>query len=299
MATGGLKEFGEVIKNLDFSKIATFVTGGILLIFVSQLAELTNKLSGLVGAFTTFTKSLSKKLFGTTTKIKDLAFVITALAGSIWLLSTIEWNQLVIGLGGLAAALVIFVGAYAALQAIGAKKVGDKSILSGAMLDLIGFATSVAILAFAIKSISSIDEASAVRSAIIIAAMGGILIAWEAITTLVSKIPGSGKLDFKITGLALGILALVGALKIINAVTVDEIEDSIDKLMRVVELIVGMQLALAVAVRVAKGGKLSTSLSSIAVGLLAMVGVLKVLSMFDPNIITAAIPNLIKNWFTS
>ena len=119
-AAGGLQNFGNVIKNLDFRKIATFVTGGVLLIFVKQLSDLTGAMTGLTNTLTTTVSSFNKKLFAPKPigLLRDLAYALGILTASIWVLSKIPADELKKGLIGLATGISIFVGAYALIQTI-------------------------------------------------------------------------------------------------------------------------------------------------------------------------------------
>ena len=65
-----LRELGNVIRDLDLNKIASFVIGGTLLLFVGQITQLSGSLTKLADNASGFLNKFSKKLFGSNTKIK-------------------------------------------------------------------------------------------------------------------------------------------------------------------------------------------------------------------------------------
>ena len=176
-ATGGIANFGEAIGGLDFNKIATFVTGGVLLLFVNQLSHLTGSMANLLTSTNSFVTKFTKRLFGTQTKIRDLAVTFGILSASLFVLSRIPWEHLKQGLAGLAGAMLIFVAAYGAIQAItviGKMKLnGADAMASG--LNLMTLAGGLAIMSIAVQKISKIDETKVWKAVGVVGAMMAII----------------------------------------------------------------------------------------------------------------------------
>ena len=142
-------------KNLDFNKIASFVIGGVLLIFIKQLSDLTGAMTGFTTAVTGAVKGLTQKFLGNTTisKIRDMAYAIGVLAASIWVLSKIPAEDLKKSLLGLAAAIGVFITAYALIQLInvGASKLMKDTKMIKTAFGLTGLSTALLIMSVAVK----------------------------------------------------------------------------------------------------------------------------------------------------
>lgn len=293
--TAGFESFGEAIKNLDFRKIATFVTGGVILLFVKQLTDLTSAMTGLTKSVTGVVTNFSKKfLTPPTNNIRDISTAIGILTASIWVLSTIPAEELTKSLVGLAGAVGIFVAAYAGIAAvnvIASKVMKDQEMVSSAF-NLVGIAAALAIMAGALKTISKIDKATVWDSVTILTMMLGFVTAYQALSALISKIPGQQKTTMNLVGMSAGILSLIGALAILNAFSITDLQTGIGKMAVVMLILGGVQQVFAIAARLGGGNKLSTSLLSMAAGIAAMVGVMKLLSVLDSRAITGGIGNL-------
>jgi hypothetical protein len=85
-ASIGFQTFGDVVKNLDFRKIATFVAGGVLLLFVKQISDLAHAMTGFTIAATGILKGFSKKFLTpkSTSLIRDMALALGVLSASLW-----------------------------------------------------------------------------------------------------------------------------------------------------------------------------------------------------------------------
>ena len=289
-----LKDFGLTLVDLDFNKIATFVTGGILLLFINQLSNLSRAMANLVGSTNTFVSGLSRKLFGTTTKIKDLAYVFGILSASLFVLSKVPWDEMKVGLTGMAAALGMFVVAYGSIQAI---TVASSKALKGvdivkSTFSLTNIALGVAIMAFALSKISKIDEDRVWGSVAVVAAMMGLLTAYQALSALISTIPKQGKVSVHFMSMTFGILGLTAIVALLGAIPESVLKNGIGKLFTAVVLITAIQTLFAVASRIGKGYKLSLNLLGLAGGLLGLLAVLKLLTLVTASDITSGIKNV-------
>ena len=294
-ATNGLFDFGDALRNLDFSRIATFVTGGVLLLFVNQLSNLTNSMATLLTTTNSFVTKFSKKLFGTQTKIKDLAYTFGILTASLYVLSRIPWEDLKKGLKGLAAAMLIFVGAYAALQAI---TVAGTKMLNGAKavefsFNLMTMAGGLAIMAIAIQKISKIDGDTIWKSVSVVGAMMGLIVAYQALSVAISLIPGTRTASVGISVMASGLLSLVGLAVLLNYIDPTTISKGLGKLAGAMVMLAGIQALFALASRLSGGGKMSLNLLGVAGGIIALIGVIKLLSLVSPREMSQGIGNVL------
>lgn len=292
--TGGLKGFGEAIKNLDLNKIATFATGGVLLLFISQLTQLSKSMTDVINTTNGFMTKFSKKLFGTQTKMKDLAFTFGVLSASLYVLSTVPWPELKNGLLGLASAIGIFTAAYLGIQAINVvatKLLNDKEMVTSAF-NLVGIATGLAIMAGALKIISGISSATISKSVEVLGEIMFFLIGYQALYAYISTIPGQGKLPASMFGMGVGLLSLISAIALLDKMPLSNLKDGIKKLGIILIVIGAVEGVFALAARVTKGHKLTSNLFNISVGVLALVGVMKVLTMIDTKTLTKSIGDL-------
>lgn len=294
-ATDGITNFGKAFDSLNLNRLTTFITGGVLLLFINQLSNLTNSMATLLTTTNSFVSKFSKKLFGTTTKIKDLAFVFGVLSASLFVLSQVPWDKMKVGMAGLAFALGLFVTAYGSMQLITVKA---SKALNGievvkASLSLGTLAAGVAGMAFALKQISAISEYDVWRSVGVLYAIVGLVAAYQAISSLISFIPVKNKLVADFKGLAAGIAALVGALVVLQFMNTETIRSGISKLVGIVAILSTIQFVFAVAAKVGGGNKLSNSLLGLSLGILGLIGVLKLLSVLDISQMTKAIGNVL------
>ena len=295
-AVEGFKNLGDTIKNIDFRKIATFVTGGVLLLFVKQISDLTGALTGLTKTAATTLDTFTKKLFGakTTTKIRDIAYAIGILAASIWVLSTIPAEDLKKSLIGLAGAVTLFVAAYGAIEAIkvaSSKALAGKEVVTSAF-GLVGLATALAVMAGALKTINKIPESSVWNSVAVLGAMLGFVAAYQALSALISKIPGQNKVTLNLFGISAALAGLVGALAMLNAFPSGSLQSALGKMTVILVAIATIQQLFGVAARIGGGNKLAVSFLGVAAGIAAMIGVLKLVALVDVATINAGIGNM-------
>ena len=294
-AVDGFQSFGDVVKNLDFHKIATFVVGGMLLMFVKQLSDLTGAMTGFTTAVTGTINGLNQKLFGIKPSlIRDIALALGVLAASIWVLSTIPAEELSKSLIGLAEAVAIFVVAYGLIQTINvvaSKSMNNTKMISSAF-GLTGIAAALLIMAIAVKTISKIDTAQVWNATAVLAAMLGLLTVYQVLTALISAIPNQKKVSSNLFGMSVAILTLVGALAILNHFSLTDISSSLGKLTGILLVVGVLEGVFALAGRIGGGNKVSMSILGMAAGIIAMLAVMKILSNIDMSTLTQGITNL-------
>jgi len=293
-ATGGISDFGEVLKTLDFGKITAVATGGILLLFVNQLTQMLKAMTSITNAASGFVTKFSKKLFGSQLKFKELAVSIGILAGSLYVLSQIKWDDLKYGLLGLAGAVLALVVAYGSFQAINVfatKKLNGIAMAVGS-LNVVGMTAGILGLAAALKVIASIKSEDVDQAVNTLTSLMLFLMVYQSTYAMLSTIPGQGKLPASLIGMSAGLLGLIGVLKLLKSTELDDIEDGLRKLAEILLVMSGIQILFSVAARITGGNKLTTSMLGLAGGVLALLGVLKILSDIDLTEMSQGINNL-------
>lgn len=291
--TDGIVDFGAAIKNLDFSRIATFVVGGTLLLFINQLTNLTRSMANVLTSTDGFVTGFSKKLFGVTTKIKDLAYVFGILTASLYVLSRIPWEDMKKGLKGLAGAIGLFVAAYASIQAITvmtSKAMGGLDVVKSTFT-LVQIAAGVAIMALALSQISKIKEEDVWKSVGVMAAMMALLVSYQALSGLISTIPKQTALSISFAGMTFGLFGLVAVVALLSMIPEKSLKNGLAKMAVAIVMIAGIQGLFAVAARLSGGHTLGLNLLAIAGGILALIGVMKILALVNSREITQGIGN--------
>ena len=290
----GVVTLSTALSSLDFSRIATFVTGGILLVFINQLTRLTKASGELVETTNSFVSKLSKKLFAPITKFKDLAFAVGVLTASLYVLSTIPFDRLKNGLAGLAGAMAIFTLSYAAMQAvtvIASKKLNGVEAMESA-LNLTAMAGGLIILSMAISKISKIETGTVWNSIGMLTAMMGVIVAYQAITVAISLIPGTRAANIGMGLMASGLLGLVTLVLLMDKISPEMIAQSLSKMTGAMLMLAGIQAVFALAARASGGSKVAVNVLGISMGILAMIGVSKLIALLDANEITQGAKNI-------
>lgn len=294
-ATDAFGDFGDTIKNLDFHKIATFVVGGVLLILVKQISDLIGSMSMLTSATSGAVNAFTKKFLGykTTTNIRDMGFAIGVLAASIWVLSQIPADDLKRSLIGLSVAIGVFVAAYGLITGIqvAASKLMKNTEMVTSGFGLIGVAAALVVMSVALKSIANI-KGDAWEATAILGAMLGFITIYQTLAALISRIPKQQKVTMNLMGMSVAILTLVGALALLKNFTLNDLENGLAKMTAILGVIAAIQLVFGVAARIGGGHKISANFMSMAVGIMAMVGVMAVLAAINPGTISKGIGNL-------
>ena len=252
-------------------------------------------MSDLVTTTNSFMSKFSKKLFGTTTKIKDLAYTFGILSASLYVLSRIPWEDLKKGLLGLSGAIALFVAAYASIQTI--TVISSKALngieVAKTTFSLISLAGGLAVMAVALKKVSKIDENDVWRSVGVVGAMMGLLVAYQALSAFISLIPGQNKMAVSFAGIGFGLTGLIGVVVLLNYVSPSSIKNGLAKLAGTMLVLAAIQGLFSLAARVSGGNKLSINLLGMAGGIIALLGVMKLLSLINAREITQGIGNVL------
>lgn len=153
---------------------------------------------------------------------------------------------------------------------------------------ILNMAKAIGILAVAIVVLSKIDAGSLAKAVVAIGALAGILVALSAISTKLVKTESAidaGKVFLAITGLAVGLLAISKAMQMLSTIDAKNLESTLKLLAGAVAGLAVLMVALSALTKdVSKyTGKIGTMFIKMGIALLLMVGVIKLLSMLDPE----------------
>lgn len=153
---------------------------------------------------------------------------------------------------------------------------------------ILNMAKAIGILAVAIVVLSQIDAGSLAKAVVAIGALAGILVALSAISTKLVKTESAidaGKVFLAITGLAVGLLAISKAMQMLSTIDAKNLESTLKLLAGAVAGLAVLMVALSALTKdVSKyTGKIGTMFIKMGIALLLMVGVIKLLSMLDPE----------------
>ena len=209
---------GEVIGSINMDSFYDMIKGGILVQLVKLFKGVFDEIKGIGDSANGFVDSLSEissNVSEVLNSVKDtlasyqrdlnastllkMAGAIAILAGSLLLLSSIDSDRLAVGLGGLSVVIAELVGAFALMQKLDILGSGGLK----ASTFFISFATSVLIMASALKRLSEINPEQMMTG--IIGLTATMLIAVSAVKRM-SK--NTGKIVSASTGLVIFAAAL-------------------------------------------------------------------------------------------
>ena len=211
---------GEVIGSVNMDTFYNVLKGGIVVQVVKMLKGVFDEIKGVGESATGFIDSLSEittNISDTLNSVKDalasfqrdlkastllkMAGAIAILAGSLFLLSSIDGNRLAVGLGGLTVAIAELVGAFILMEKLDVLRGGGIKISAF----FIAFSTSVFILSSALKKLSELNPDQL---------MTGILGLATTMLLAVSAVKLIGKNNGKIIASATGLLIFSAALHV-------------------------------------------------------------------------------------
>lgn len=268
MAFVGENIDGKVVSDV-LSSLGALFTGLSIFNLSRSISGLTDGLSGIATSVSGFLDGIKDSIasFGEAAKteargnfILKIAASLAILAGSMWLMSSLDWNGIAKGLAGLGGAILILIGAAILIDKIDLSETATAGI-QALGIALLAMAGSVLVLAAAVKVFSSMDWGELARGIVGTAAAMAILVA-AAVFLPEKKLIS--------TSLALGILAgsmilLASSLRMIGALDMAAMG-------RGLLIMSGALLALSVAARIAaKGNMLQAGLGMMAVAAGALV----------------------------
>lgn len=217
-----------------------------------------------------------------------IGVAILALAAVVKILGSMDSDAAEAGFKGLIAVMLsmaAFIGVCALVtKGPGAKNIGKVGTM------MLSLSASLLLMSMAAKSIAKMDAADLDRG------LAGIMkfVAVFAAMALITRLANSNKTPLKSSILAMttSIVLLAGVAKILS--TMDQ--STINKGIKGIYAFVGVFAAMAIVTRLATGQKkrVGTALLGMSVALLAMVGVVKILTMMSPEDIDRGISAITK-----
>lgn len=208
------KFLGGIIRNGDLNQVMKLVNSGLISAALIKLQSVFKSFKGVAdnaagilesvkGILESYQKDIEAK-----TLIK-IASAVAILAGSIWVLSSIDGASLVKGIGAMGLVMAELMLCFKALT-----KMGEDKIYARSSLALISLSLSLLILGSAIKKIGSLNFGQMITGLIGLAGAMGIL------TAAIYLLPDDGKTKKKTKGLitlSLSLLIMSVALKKIGS----------------------------------------------------------------------------------
>ena len=222
------KFLGGIIRNGDLNQVMKLVNSGLISAALIKLQSVFKSFKGVAdnaagilesvkGILESYQKDIEAK-----TLIK-IASAVAILAGSIWILSSIDGASLVKGIGAMGLVMAELMLCFKALT-----KMGEDKIYARSSLALISLSLSLLILGSAIKKIGSLNFGQMITGLIGLAGAMGVL------TATIHLLPDDGKTKKKTKGLitlSLSLLIMSVALKKLGSMKLTEIVKSLVTMM--------------------------------------------------------------------
>ena len=222
------KFLGGIIRNGDLNQVMKLVNSGLISAALIKLQSVFKSFKGVAdnaagilesvkGILESYQKDIEAK-----TLIK-IASAVAILAGSIWILSSIDGASLVKGIGAMGLVMAELMLCFKALT-----KMGEDKIYARSSLALISLSLSLLILGSAIKKIGSLNFGQMITGLIGLAGAMGVL------TATIHLLPDDGKTKKKTKGLitlSLSLLIMSFALKKLGSMKLTEIVKSLVTMM--------------------------------------------------------------------
>ena len=222
------KFLGGIIRNGDLNQVMKLVNSGLISAALIKLQSVFKSFKGVAdnaagilesvkGILESYQKDIEAK-----TLIK-IASAVAILAGSIWILSSIDGASLVKGIGAMGLVMAELMLCFKALT-----KMGEDKIYARSSLALISLSLSLLILGSAIKKIGSLNFSQMITGLIGLAGAMGVL------TATIRLLPDDGKTKKKTKGLitlSLSLLIMSVALKKMGSMKLTEIVKSLVTMM--------------------------------------------------------------------
>ena len=214
------KFIGGIIRNGDLNQVMKLINSGLISVAIIRLQEMFKSFKGIAdnaagilesvkGILESYQKDIEAKT------LMKIAGAVAILAGSIWILSSIDDVLLVKGIGAMSLVMTELMLCFKVLTKIVKKDIYIKSSLA-----LISLSLSLLILSSAIKKISSlnIDQLKI--------GLAGLAGAMSVLASAIYLLPDDGKTNKKtkgLIGLSISLLILSVALKKIGSMNITSI----------------------------------------------------------------------------
>lgn len=270
-ASGDINNLFDAFKSLDFTKITEQLKNLAGAGAFIELIKLMSSLSGATGAISGIAEGLGKdfKALKRYLNMKSLLFIaegLLAIAGALFVISLIPEDKLWSSVGALGTLAAILGAIYTGMALLNTFTSASGFFSSTGLLSF-----SLGLLAFAgaLKIISMLDPEkindTVIKLKDVFITIGALIIA--------SKLGFGGNLK-GFFSLAVGLLVIVKAIKILEDVSEQDIEEGISKLWKFMGIIAAFSLILSIAGRISGKNKFASSLISLIIALAAVVYVM-------------------------
>lgn len=227
------------LESLNLGKIISVLTFAGLIAALIKIGEaltsVKNAADSIKNVFSNLNKIFVSK-FGNTFagNVRTVALAVVALAGSLWLLSTIPSDKLKAAAISIGVLMVILTALAGAMAFASSKFLKKDTNISGLVKPMLGLSASILILSFAVKNVAkALDGTTGVEETFtkvgaILALIGGLGLEIVGLTALMSLLPGKVKLmSVVMFVVAAAILKVASALNLIQDITLTDDAKSI------------------------------------------------------------------------
>lgn len=246
-----------VISTIDSDKLAT------------SLGTITALFAELMGAMAVFTKIAGavKGVFSASVAMASMSTSVLILAAALKILSSIDTQDLVKSLAGLAATFAIMLSALAVMSKIGKAGKGAGK--------LIPIALSLVIFASALKILATMSWDDIGRSLTVMAGVFAILLSTLAV---MSKIDKAGKGAASLIPMSISLVIFASSLKILGTMSWDDIGRSLTAMAGVFAILLGVMFTMSKFSTFNTG---ALSILTIATSLVLIGAALKIVASMD------------------
>lgn len=260
-----VSQFYQKIKEIDYNKVMQFiaVVGSLVVLFklLKAVGNITNFLSGigdLASGLSNLTASVKIKAIGSF--VLDLGIVMGVLAGILYLLSKLSWDEIIRGAAGLLTCGIILGGCMITFSKIA--RYDTHAILSaiGAML---GIAVALGVVVAAMYYLKDFDDMEYLKS---LAKIAGILLVLVISMRVISAAMKNKTIDItSMGGLFIFVMTMSKLLSLLREVS----DMDLPTILKSVTLLLGVATTLVIVAGSVNGLKFSNTFS-----LVGMVGAL-------------------------
>lgn len=295
------QSIGETLRNLDEKSIRKFISTLALLAmawkYVGVLKSTKMALDGYAQVFNGFGKLLAniQSGFGITAingaiaksiRLIGLASALVLFASAVYILSKMDWQQILLGSAVILGALFAFWSILKVLEKLDEDKEGAKKIFN-LSLSIAAIGAGVLMMATAVKQVASVwDSSDPERMVAAVISILAIMAAFAGVARVLSGLDGSakalGKASFALIGIAQGMKGMAEAFAAFGQLDTKSFEQGIEA----VVLLMGLFSLFALSVRAgAKVFSASAGLMAIAAAMLVMQKAMAKFGDMDPKAI--------------
>ena len=221
--------------------------------------------------------------------LMGMSIAILTLVGTLGLLKEFTLNDIQDGLVKMTAILAV-ISALQLLFSVAARIGGGNKV----SVSFIGVAAGVTAMVAVMALLAAISPQTISKGIGNLALITLLLASVEIVMGIAGRIDGDKKPQTNILKTTLGLLAMIGLVKVLSMMTDEELSRGISALAKMVAIVGAIELFTAASARLANGAKVQKILGSVSIALLAFTGVVAILGGMTDEVIDQGIFTLTK-----